>query len=150
MVKMMKDKIYWNVCSYVGACILEISKYHMYSFFYEKLVTHFGNNIQTFMMDTDSLMLSFTDMDPEDFEHANLHLFDTSDYPKNHRNYSDMNKKVAGKVKDEFSAEIVQEFIGLKSKMYSIQLLNKTQKCTAKGVKTSYFLANLKHETYKS
>ena len=44
---------------------------------------------------------------------------DFSDYPINHPNYDASNKKVIGKFKDELKGEIINEFIGLKPKMYS-------------------------------
>ena len=44
---------------------------------------------------------------------------DCSDYPKNHPNYDASNKKVIGKFKDELNGAVIDEFIGLKPKMYS-------------------------------
>ena len=35
--------------------------------------------------------------------------------------FDETNKKVIGKMKDEFDEVIVEEFVGLKSKMYSIK-----------------------------
>ena len=35
--------------------------------------------------------------------------------------FDETNKKVIGKMKDEFDEVIVDEFVGLKSKMYSIK-----------------------------
>ena len=43
-----------------------------------------------------------------------------SDYPKDSRFYDPFNKKVIGKMKDEVRGRIISEFIGLKSKMYSL------------------------------
>ena len=37
--------------------------------------------------------------------------------------FDETNKKVIGKMKDEFGGVIVIEFVGLKSKMYSIKKL---------------------------
>ena len=48
-------------------------------------------------------------------------LFDFSNYSKDSKNFDDANKKVIGKMKDEFAGVIVTEFVGLKSKMYSIK-----------------------------
>ena len=44
------------------------------------------------------------------------------------------NKKVIGKMKDEFGGVIVTEFVGLKSKMYSIKKIDGKEHNTAKGV----------------
>ena len=47
-------------------------------------------------------------------------LFDFSNYSKF---FNETNKKVIGKMKDEFGGVIVSEFVGLKSKMYSMKKL---------------------------
>ena len=43
-------------------------------------------------------------------------------------------KKVIGKMKDEFSGVVIDEFPGLKSKMYSIKKIDGKECNTAKGV----------------
>ena len=48
-------------------------------------------------------------------------LFDFSNYSKDSRIFNETNKKVIGKMRDEFGGIIVSEFVGLKSKMYSIK-----------------------------
>ena len=48
-------------------------------------------------------------------------LFDLSNYSKNSKFFDDANKKVIEKMKDEFGGVIINEFVGLKSKMYSIK-----------------------------
>ena len=40
-----------------------------------------------------------------------------SNYPKDSKFFDGTNKKVIGKMKDEFGEVIVHEFVGLKSKM---------------------------------
>ena len=44
-------------------------------------------------------------------------LFDFSNYPKDSKFFDETNKKVIGKIKDEFGGVIIIEFVGLKSKM---------------------------------
>ena len=48
--------------------------------------------------------------------------------------FNETNKKVISKMKDEFGGVIVTEFVGLKSKMYSIQKIDGKEHNTAKGV----------------
>ena len=50
-------------------------------------------------------------------------LFDFSNYPKDSKFFDETNKKVIGKMKDEVGGIIVNEFVGLKSKMYSMKKL---------------------------
>ena len=75
--------------------------------------------------------------------------FDTSDYPKDHKCYSDLNKKKLGFFKDETCGVPIAEFVGLRSKMYSILLADGSSKNTAKGVQQHFSKTNLKHELYK-
>ena len=60
-------------------------------------------------------------------------LFDFSNYSEDSKFFNETNKKV-GKMKDEFGGIIVTEFVGLKSKMYSIKKIDGTEHNTAKGV----------------
>ena len=48
-------------------------------------------------------------------------LFDFSNYPKDSKFFDETNKKVIGKMKDEFGGVIVDEFVRLKSKMHSMK-----------------------------
>ena len=50
-------------------------------------------------------------------------LFHFSNYSKDSKFFNETNKKVIGKMKDEFGGVIVTEFVVLKSKMYSIKKL---------------------------
>ena len=51
--------------------------------------------------------------------------------------YDDTNKKVIRKMKDEYGGAIIDQFIGLKSKMYSIIKVNGSKSSTTKGVNIS-------------
>ena len=48
-------------------------------------------------------------------------LFDFSNYSKDSIFFNETNKNIIGKMKDEFGGVIVSEFVGLKSKIYSIK-----------------------------
>ena len=48
-------------------------------------------------------------------------MFDFSNYPKDLNFFDETNKKVISKMKDEFGGVIVDEFVGLKSKIYSLK-----------------------------
>ena len=68
----------------------------------------------------------------EFFEWKNL--FDFSNYSKDIKYFDETNKKVIGKMKDEFGGVIVDKFVGLKSKMYSIKKIDGKESNTAEGV----------------
>ena len=61
-------------------------------------------------------------------------LFDFSNYSKDSNFFNGTNKKVIGKMKDEFGGVILTEFVGLKSKTYSIKKIDGKEHNTAKGV----------------
>ena len=48
-------------------------------------------------------------------------LFDFSNYSRDSKFFDGANKKVIGKMKDEFVGVTVDEFVGLKPKMYSMK-----------------------------
>jgi hypothetical protein len=80
------------------------------------------------------------------------HLFDTSEYDLEHPLYSTENKKVLGKMKDETHGIPMQEFVGLKSKLYYMIYEEDgklTEKKTAKGIKNSVIEHHTKHDQYK-
>ena len=63
-----------------------------------------------------------------------MERFDFSNYSKDSKLFDETNKKVIGKMKDEFGGVIVSEFVGLKSKMYSIRKIDGKEHNTTKGV----------------
>ena len=66
------------------------------------------------------------------FKHK--HLFDFSNRPKNSIFFDEANKKVIDKMKEESEAKIIDEFVGLKSKMHSMKNIDGKKSNTAKGV----------------
>ena len=51
-------------------------------------------------------------------------MFDFSNFPKYSKFFDEANKKVIGKMRDKFGGVIVEEFVGLKSKMYSMKKID--------------------------
>ena len=73
---------------------------------------------------------------------------DTSDYPVSHPLHSNLNKKVMAKFKDELNGIAVEEFVGLKAKMYSLLYANDESHCTAKGIKKQVVKKTFNHKMY--
>ena len=84
--------------------------------------------------DTDSLTYEIKSEDVYKEFYKWKDLFDFSNYSKDSRFYDESNKKVIGKMKDEYGGVIIDEFIGLKSKMCSIKKIDGSESRTAKGV----------------
>ena len=61
-------------------------------------------------------------------------LFDFSNYSKDSKFFDETNKNVIGKMKDEFGEVIISEFVGLKSKIYSVKKIDGKEYNTAKGI----------------
>ena len=61
-------------------------------------------------------------------------MLEFSNYPLNSKFFDPVNKKVIGKMKDEFKARIISKFVGLKSKMYSLVDAHDEEVTKAKGV----------------
>ena len=61
-------------------------------------------------------------------------MFDFSSYSKDSKFFDNANKNVIGKMKDEYGGVIIDQFIGLKSKMHSIKKIDGSESSTAKGV----------------
>ena len=135
---------------YIGACILETSKLHMYKFWYDYLKNKYNDNVELIYTDTDSLIIHVETDDIYKDMFEDKDKYDFSEYPKNHPNYDITNKKVLGTFKDELKSRIITEFIGLKPKMYSFNFIDEdnivVNKNTHKGVKESI---SLNHDEYK-
>ena len=86
------------------------------------------------LTDTDSRAYEINSEDfyEEFFKHK--HLFDFSNFPKDSKFLVETNKKVIGKIKDEFSRFIVDESVGLKTKMKSMKKIDHKESNTTKGV----------------
>ena len=77
------------------------------------------------------------------------HELDCSDYPPDHPLYSTVNKKVLGKFKDEMCGEVINEYFGLRAKMYSITWPCGNTK-TCKGINKAVNKKVLTHDMYKA
>ena len=60
-------------------------------------------------------------------------LFDLSNLPVSSKYYCRDNKKVLGKMKDEYSGKSILKFVGLQSRMYSILDESNDENSTSKG-----------------
>ena len=131
----------------VGCSVLDLSKLLMYQFHYCYIVPKYGAKAKLLFTDTDSLCYLVETEDIYEDMGGDGDRFDFSDYPKEHKLFSTINKKVIGKMKDETAGVPIVEFVGLRSKMYSIIYAGKEKK-TAKGVKKVVVKKDIRHRDY--
>ena len=120
LVESKPIKTTFNKPIYLGACILETSKLHMYEFWYDHL-KKYNDKVELIYTDTDSFVIQVKtdDIYKDMFEN----IYDFSEYPTDHANYNIENKKVLGKFKDELNGKMITGFCSLKPKMYRINFI---------------------------
>ena len=100
-------------------CILELSKVLMYEFHYDYIRKKYDNKSKLLFTDRDSLMHQIkTENVCEDFT-SYKEMFGFNNYSTKSKCYDYSNKLIVGKMKDEIGGVVIEEFVGLKSKMYS-------------------------------
>ena len=117
---------------YVGFTVPHLRKWKMYDFHYNFIKKNF--DVELLFTDTDSLTyeIQSENVYKEFFKWKDL--FDFSNYSKEAKFFDETNKKVIGKMKDEFGGVIVADFVGFKSKMYSMKKTDGKEYNTAKAV----------------
>ena len=153
-IHMKKSFLKLDKPSYVGMCILDLSKVLMYDFHYNFIKAKYGDRAKLLFTDTDSLCYHIQTDDVYEDLYNHKDMFDNSDYSKSSKFYFDENKKVIGKFKDEAAGNLITSFVGLKSKMYSylVELPDgeiKNNKA-AKGISKNVTKRDLEHEDYLS
>ena len=148
-MEMHKRTLYLNKPIYVGMSILDLSKTVMYDFYYNNLKAKYGGKVGLLYTNTDSLTPEIqTDNVYEDML-TDMDSYDTSNFDKDSPLFSEKNNKVLGKMKDEWGGVTVQEFIGLRSKMYAMRAANDKEIKKAKGVKKYVVKKYTKFDEYK-
>ena len=108
IIKKNKHIMELNKPIYMGISILDYSKIHIYSFYYDILKPKYQNNIKLVYIDIDSYIIKIEiDNLYEDFKEINNYM-DFNNYPQ----------KILGKFKDKINNKIITYFIGLKPKAY--------------------------------
>ena len=150
-VEKNKSKVKLNKPIYLGLSVLDFSKHHMYSFYYDVLKEKYKENIKLIYTDTDSYVIqTYTDDIYEDFNDIKQHI-DFSGYPKDHPNFNTSNKKVIGRFKDECDSKIITHFVALRPKMYCFKLFNEhKEEKKATGVPKIQTKRDLDMEDYEN
>ena len=153
-VHMKKNFLKLDKPSYVGMCILDLSKVLMYDFHYNFIKAKYGDRAKLLFTDTDSLCYIIITDDVYEDLYNHKDMFDNSDYSKSSKFYFDENKKVIGKFKDEAAGNPITSFAGLKSKMYSYEVelpdgeIKNNKAC--KGISKNVVKRDIDHKDYLS
>ena len=100
-----KELLTLNKPLYVGCTVLELSKLVMYEFYYGFVKKECENTI-LLSTDTDSFIFETTENFYE-IMYQNKEFFDLSNFPKDSKYYCADNKKVPGKLKDEYGGTAI-------------------------------------------
>ena len=152
-VHLKKTSLIFNKPVYLGMCILDLSKTIMYEFHYNYIKKKYEDKAKLLFTDTDSLMYEIETKDfYKDISEDVKNRFDTSDYPPNHPSGipTGCNKKVLGVFKDEAAGRIMEEFVGLRAKLYSYKMFEGKESKKCKGVKKLVVKKSIMHEDYKN
>ena len=106
----------------------------MYGFHYYYIKNKYGNHSRLLFTGTDSLMYDITTEDVYGDFSKNKEMFDFSIYSANSKYFNDSNKLVVGKMKDETAGGAIEEFLGVKLKMYSLLVDDSSEHKKVKGV----------------
>lgn len=149
-IEMLRTNIYIAKPIIVGVCVLEISKLCMYDFHYKFMLEKFNHKkCKLLYTDTDSFIYNIQCDDIYAFMRDNSDKFDTSDYPPNNEYGIRLdNKKIPGLMKDECNGKCMSEFVGLRSKMYSVKISGMSTIKKAKGVKQNVIQKKINFDTF--
>ena len=146
-----KVRLHLNKPIYTGFCVLDMSKTVIYNFHYFEMKPRYpGTKLKLLWTDTDSLGYLIESADLYQDMSKTLHLYDTSNYPRDHVLYSKVNERRPGVMKDECPGKIISEFVGLRSKMYAFVCNQGAETKIAKGVQKSTISSKLRFEQYKT
>ncbi len=142
---------------YVGFAVLELSKMLMYDFFYnvfQPAVKATGGGTELVYTDTDSLLVRSETNDIEAaFASIADEWLDTSNMPPENPLFSEKNKGIIGKFKEELDWRPIKEVVALKPKCYAIRLAgdptDSLLKKRAKGVVKDVVKKTINFDDYK-
>ena len=144
IVRMDGENIVLDKPTYIGACVCEFAKLHMYTLLYDKLCRIFPGGCQMVYTDTDSFIVQVRH--PVDFpvnKPEDLFAYIKSKDP-------DLIGGIGGQVKSETGEDdTIQEVIALRSKVYAYKTIHGHIGKRAKGTTHDAQEMQLDWETYK-
>lgn len=139
VIKLDGDEIVLDKPTYIGACVTEYAKLHMYKIFYDKLPRMF-NKVELVYTDTDSFIVRVEHYDNMSPEKLFQHIEECDP--------TFIGSK-GGQLKSETGMDLIDEVIALRSKVYAYRTKSGKIGKRAKGTTTAAQEKELDWETYK-
>ena len=152
-IEMKKTRVKMTKPLYLGMSILDISKILMYKFWYDYIISKYGDRAKLFYTDTDSFIIYIK---TEDFFEGIFNdvegRFDASNYDKNDKRPIPIgkNKKVSGLFKDELGEKIITEVVVLRPKAYAYLDDDGNEHKKSKGTKRCVIKQKLMLQNFKN
>ena len=121
---------------------LDLSKVLMYEFHYDCIENKYGNKLRLLFTDTDKLMYGIK----TEYVYPDFSKDKNSTKSKS---YDNSNKLVVGKMIDETAGVPIEEFVGLKPKMYTFLVDDSSEHRKAKSVNKNV-VATINHNEYNN
>jgi hypothetical protein len=148
ILNMKTREVELNKPIFVGQAILDLSKVHMYDFYYNVMKPKYGDNMQLVLTDTDSFVFAVKTEDWFADMSGMMQHFDTANFPEDHKLYSKDKENQLGLFKLE--EMYMQKVVALKSKVYTYVLCDGKEKKTLKGVNRVSKEKDITFQNYKS
>lgn len=132
LVRLEGEEVVMDKPTYIGACVTEYAKLHMYHVFYDLLVDKVfrRENIELLYTDTDSIIVRIEHepglVTPEE---GCVKLIERI----NERAEETLIGELGGQMKSETGKDYIQQFVALRSKMYAYKTAGGKQEQRAKG-----------------
>ncbi len=140
IVKMDGDKVVLDKPTYIGACVTEYAKLHMYELFYDKLCSLFPH-VELVYTDTDSFIVRISH--PPGWTPTALFQYIEFKCP-------DLIGGLGGQIKSETGTDLIEEVIALRSKLYCYRTLSGKVGKRAKGTTKAARDQELTWDKYKA
>lgn len=140
VIKLDGDDVVMDKPSYIGACITEYAKLHMYRIFYDELPKMFPMGVELVYTDTDSFIVRVAHRPGMTSEE----IFDQMKMIN-----PNFIGKLGGQLKSETGVDLIDEVIALRSKVYTYRTISGKIGKRAKGTTRAAQERDLDWEAYK-
>ena len=149
---MDKNEIEIDQPMFIGTSILDNSKYAFFEIYYKILRKEFGPSTELCISDTDSFFIKVKSRDIDQSFKNILPILDTSNLPKNHDLFSEINKNSPFYLKDESKGVFIKFLCAPAVKSYAIQYYGegKDDKITCKGTPKYTFNKTLNYKNFEN